>query len=380
MKSKNQLDKKLGILGGGQLGRMLIQKAIDFNIFTLVLDPEPKAPCAGIADSFTKGDFGDFETVYQFGKGLDMLTIEIENVNTFALQKLADEGVEVYPQPDVIALVQDKGLQKLFYRDHGFPTANFKLVADRAVLIAEKQPMPFFLKTRKAGYDGKGVMLIKNMEDLNMAFDEACVLEECVNYSKEISVIVARNQDGEVVNYPPVEMQFNKEANLVEYLLSPASLTESVVAKATDIALGIIRELNMVGILAVEMFVNEEGEVLVNEMAPRPHNSGHQTIEGNVTSQYEQHLRAIYNLPLGSTAICKPAVMINLLGEKGYTGAARYEGLQEVLALPGTYIHLYGKRETRPFRKMGHVTVTADQMEKARHIAEKVKKTIKVIA
>jgi 5-(carboxyamino)imidazole ribonucleotide synthase len=380
MKPVQTPDKKLGILGGGQLGRMLIQKAIDFNIQTSVMDPDAAAPCGSLADEFTQGDFTDFDTVYHWGKNLKLITVEIENVNASALQKLADDGVEVWPQPYIIKIVQDKGLQKLFYREHHIPSSEFVLIENRKELKALKKSFPFILKTRKAGYDGKGVMKVSGADDLEFAFDEPCVLENYINIEKEISLIVARNKDGHKVHYPPVEMEFNKEANLVEYTFSPSSLSSSISEKATNIALNIIEELKMVGLLAVEMFVTADGEVLVNEMAPRPHNSGHQTIEGNATSQYEQHLRAIFNYPLGPCDIHRPVVMVNLLGEKNHSGPARYEGLNDVLAIPGTYIHLYGKKNTKPFRKMGHVTVTASDIKEAKKIAKKVKGIIKVIS
>jgi 5-(carboxyamino)imidazole ribonucleotide synthase len=380
MQKAYSTDRKLGILGGGQLGRMLIQKAIDFNMQVSVLDPDDQAPCRTIAGEFLKGDFNDFDTVYRWGKNQQLITIEIEHVNTEALAKLESEGIEVYPQPSVIKMVQDKGLQKKFYHEHAIPTAGFSLVENKNELLALNKSFPFILKTRKAGYDGKGVKKINDSISLANSFDEPCVVEDLVDFSKEISVIVARNKSGEVAYYPPVEMEFNPEANLVEFLFSPAAISTDVSEMAVRIASMIIEKLNMVGLLAVEMFVTKEGKVLVNEIAPRPHNSGHQTIEGNVTSQYEQHLRAIFNLPLGNTDIVKPSVMVNLLGEKNYSGPAKYEGLNNALALPGTYIHLYGKIITKPFRKMGHVTVTANDINEAKRIAVKIRDTIKVIA
>jgi len=374
------LNKTLGILGGGQLGRMLIQKAVDFNISTSVMDPDAEASCARLADHFIQGNFKDFDTVYRWGKKLELITVEIEHVSTEALQKLEEEGVTVYPQPSILKMIQDKGLQKQFYYSHGIPTADFMLVAGKKELLDAKKKFPFVVKTRTTGYDGKGVMMIREEAALKNVFDEPCVVEDAVVFSKEISVIVARNKNGEIASYPPVEMEFNPEANLVEYLFSPASIPAEISERATAIAVRLINELGMVGLLAVEMFVTRQGEVLVNEMAPRPHNSGHQTIEGNVTSQYEQHLRAIFNLPLGKCHITRPAVMVNLLGEKNFSGPAKYQGLDEVLALPGTYIHLYGKLMTRPFRKMGHVTVTANDLDEAKRIAVKVKEKLKVIS
>lgn len=380
MKPHQDLNTKLGILGGGQLGRMLIQKAIDFNIETAVLDPDPHAPCKDLATDFTQGDFKDYHTVYAWGQNLKLITIEIEHVNTAALAKLEQEGVEVYPQPTIISMVQDKASQKEFYRKHQIPTAHFQLVDSRSGLKALNRPFPYIIKTHRAGYDGKGVMKINNASDLLLAFDEPMVVEDCIDFEKEISVLAARNKNGETVFYPPVEMEFNSEANLVEFLYSPASISKSTEEQAISIARRLLDELGMVGLLAVEMFVTKAGEVLVNEIAPRPHNSGHQTIEGNVTSQYEQHLRAIFNLPLGSPAILRPSVMVNILGEKNHSGPSSYEGLNEVLAIPGTYIHLYGKKFTKPFRKMGHVTITANTMEEAKKLANQVKSLIRVIS
>lgn len=380
MKVDLGLNKKFGILGGGQLGRMLIQKAIDFNIGCAVLDPDPSAPCYAVTDQFTVGDISDFKTVYDWGKLLNLITIEIEHVNTEALQKLVDEGIEVFPQPAIIAMIQDKGLQKLFYKENKVPSAGFILIEDKESLKKTAKTFPYVLKSRKAGYDGKGVMLIRKAEDLDKAFEGPYLVEDCIAFEKEISVIVARNKSGEVMAYPPVEMNFNSDANLVEYLFSPADITENIAEKSINLALEIINKLAMVGLLAVEMFLTKSGEILVNEIAPRTHNSGHQTIEGNITSQYEQLIRAILNLPLGSGQIIKPSVMVNLLGEKNYNGPAKYIGLNEVLALKGTYVHLYGKKTTRPFRKMGHVTVTANDINEAMILAQKVKNTLKVIS
>ncbi len=380
LKSGIPANLRLGILGGGQLGRMLIQKAIDFNIETQVLDPDAQAPCRNIATGFTLGDFNDFQTVYDWGKEQSLITIEIEHVCTEALLKLEAEGISVFPQPAIIKMVQDKASQKIFYRDHGIPTAPFSLVDSRNELLKLNRPFPYIIKTHKAGYDGKGVMKINSVADLDRAFDEPLVVEDCIDFEREISIIIAGNSIGDTVVYPPVEMDFSPEANLVEYLYSPASCSPVIVQRAGEIAVKLMKELQMTGLLAVEMFVTRSGDLLVNEIAPRPHNSGHQTIEGNVTSQYEQHLRAIFNWPLGDPSITRPAVMVNLLGEKGYNGPAVYRGLEQVLALPGTYIHLYGKKMTKPFRKMGHVTITAATLEEAGRIAVQVKETLKVIS
>lgn len=371
---------KLGVLGGGQLGRMLIQEAINLNISTYILDPDENAPCKDIASGFIQGSFKDFDTVYNFGKDKDLITIEIEHVNVEALQKLQKEGVAVYPQPEVIELVQDKGLQKEFYKKNDIPTAPFHLVENKAGIATYAEEFPFFQKMRKGGYDGKGVQKLDDPQNLEKAFDEPSVLEKKVNFEMELSVVVARNADGEVVAFPPVELDFNPEANLVEYLFAPARINGLVAAEATEIAKKVASKLKIVGLLAVELFLTKKGKILVNEIAPRPHNSGHQTIEANYTSQYMQHLRAILNLPLGSTKAKTASVMVNLLGEPDYDGVAKYEGLKKAIGLEGVNIHLYGKLYTRPFRKMGHVTIIADSLDKAVEKAKIVKETLKVIA
>lgn len=372
--------KKIGVLGGGQLGRMLIQEAVNWNLHIAVLDPDPNAPCKDIATSFTHGKLTDFDTVLAFGKTADLLTIEIEHVNVDALEALEKEGKEVYPQPHVLRLIQDKGLQKMFYRDHGIPTAPFELIENKAEIAKHAAAFPFMQKLRKGGYDGKGVTPLKDPAKLHNAFDEPSVLEKFVDFKKEISVIVSRNTKGEVKSFPVVDMLFNPEANLVEFLFSPADVSAEVEEKAQRIAREVAEKLGIVGLLAVEMFLTKNDDVLVNEIAPRPHNSGHQTIEGNYTSQYEQHLRAILGYPAGSTAIIEPSVMVNLLGEKGFEGEAKYEGLEEMLALEGVYVHLYGKLITKPFRKMGHVTVLGRSLEEALKKAHLVKEKLKVKA
>jgi 5-(carboxyamino)imidazole ribonucleotide synthase len=373
-------DFRLGILGGGQLGKMLIQQAQNYDLKISVLDPSADAPCAGIAHHFVQGRFDDFDTVYAFGKEVDLLTIEIEHVNLDALEKLASEGVSVYPSPSVLRVVQDKGLQKQFYRIHGIDTAPFVLVENVDEIKEHRSDFPFMQKLRKGGYDGRGVQALRTDEDMYAAMPGPSVLEKFVDFEKEISVIVARNTKGEIRTFPAVDMLFNAEANLVEHLFSPASLTPELEQKASDLAVKVAKALDLTGILAVEMFVTKNGNLLVNEVAPRPHNSGHQTIEGNVNSQYEQHLRAILGLPLGDTAVVRPTVMVNLLGEKGFSGPVKYDGLEEVLSWPGVYVHLYGKTETRPFRKMGHVTIAAQTLDQAKELAKKVAKTLKVIS
>jgi len=373
-------DLRLGILGGGQLGRMLIQEAINFNVNIHVLDPDPNAPCKKLCNQFEVGSLSDYDTVYNFGKDLDMITIEIEKVNVDALEALEEEGVIVYPQSRVIRLIQDKGLQKQFFKQNDIPTSAFQFVSNQEGLSNCHIQLPFIQKMRKDGYDGKGVKKISTAADFEHAFDEPSIVEELVNFEKEIAVIVARNDRGEMSTFPMVEMEFNPQANLVEFLIAPSTYSFDIQSKAESIAKKIANDLQIVGLLAVEMFLTADGDILVNELAPRPHNSGHQTIEGNYTSQFGQHLRAIFNLPLGNTESRSNAIMINLLGEDGYEGLARYEGLEEALAMDGVYVHLYGKKYTKPFRKMGHVTIVNPDRSLAIENARKIQSLIKVIA
>ncbi len=371
---------KLGVLGGGQLGRMLIQEAINYDVFVAVLDPASKAPCSAIANEFVQGSFDDFDTVYAFGKDKSVLTIEIEHVNVDALAKLEKEGVKVFPQSSILRVIKDKGLQKKFYQDNQIKTADFFLVESLEDLKAKNLKFPFVQKLRTGGYDGKGVQVIRSEEELSDAFDAPSVIEELIDFEKEIAVIAARNESGELAIYPVVDMEFNSQANLVEFLFSPASLTQEVENKAFELAAQVAESFRFVGLLAIEMFVTKSGEVLVNEVAPRPHNSGHHTIEGNYTSQYEQHLRSILNLPLGSTEIIKPAVMLNLLGEPDAQGNVFYQGLDEVIKIKGANVHIYGKKQTKPFRKMGHITIIDDTLQKAKEKAFAIKKMIQVVA
>lgn len=373
-------DLRLGILGGGQLGRMLIQEAISLNVDVHVLDPDQNAPCKDLCTVFEVGALDDFDTVYQFGKKVDMLTIEIEKVNVDALEQLENEGILVFPQARVIRLIQDKGLQKQFFNENDIPTTPFHLIANKQALIETKMPFPFIQKLRKDGYDGHGVYKIVDESSLENAFEEPSIIEEWINFEKEIAVIVSRNDNGEIKTFPCVEMEFNPEVNLVEFIISPSSLTFEIQQQATELAIKIAEDLKIVGLLAVEMFLTKEGEILVNELAPRPHNSGHQTIEGNTISQFAQHLRAIFNLPLGNTDCKSNAVMINLLGEEDYTGMAIYKGIEEAMKIEGVFIHLYGKKYTKPFRKMGHITIVNENRDEAISIARKIQKTIKVIA
>lgn len=373
-------DVKIGVLGGGQLGRMLQQKALGFGLDLAFLDPDENAPCKDISSRFFKGDFKDFDTVYNFGKSRDIITIEIEHVNVKALEKLQEEGVKVFPQPKIIKTIQDKGLQKIFYKENNIPTSDFHLIHNKHEIMDFENQFPFMQKMRKGGYDGQGVTPLRSKADLDKAFDVPSILEKMVDFEKELSVIVSRNEDGEVRSFPCVECEFNTEANLVEFLFSPAKITPEIEDNAQKIARNVINKFGMVGVLAVELFLTKEGEILVNEVAPRPHNSGHQTIEGNYESQYGQLLRCLLNLPLGNPEIKRPSVMVNLLGEKGYIGNAVYDGIHKVLALPGVNLHIYGKSQTKPFRKMGHATIVSDTLDEAKLIAKKVQRDLKIIA
>lgn len=373
-------DLKLGILGGGQLGRMLIQQAINYNVTVKVLDPDREAPCRKLCDEFAVGSLSDYETVYKFGKKVDLLTIEIEKVNVDALEQLEREGVLVYPQPRIIRLIQDKGLQKQFFKENDIPTAPFRVIGSVDELKQTGFNYPYIQKLRRDGYDGRGVYKVTDENSLANAFTEPSLIEQLIDFEKEISVIVARNENGEVATFPLVEMEFNPEVNLVEFLISPSTFSAEIKEEADRIARKVAEDLKIIGLLAVEMFLTKDGRILVNELAPRPHNSGHQSIEGNVVSQFEQHLRAIFNQPMGDTACNGNAVMVNVLGEPGHEGPAVYQGIEKILKCPGVYVHLYGKALTKPFRKMGHVTVVDQDREKAIEKARYVQLTLKVIS
>lgn len=371
---------KLGVLGGGQLGRMLIQEAINYDVHVHCMDADENAPCSKIANSYTIGKLTDYDDVINFGKDKDVITVEIEHVNVKALKELEQKGIKVFPQPHILEMIQDKGLQKEFYQKNNIPTAPFALVKNKDEVLEHLHLLPVMQKLRTGGYDGKGVYPIKKKEDLENGFDAPCVLESFVDFKKELSVIVARNEKGEMKTFPTVECEFSKELNLVEFLFSPAEVSSSVEQKAQDLAKEIIEKLDMVGILAIEYFLTEDDELLVNEIAPRPHNSGHHTIEANLTSQFEQHLRAITNTPLGDTSIVQPGVMINVLGDPNYSGPTIYKGLELVMKTSGAYAHMYGKAFTKPNRKMGHITVINPQIEKAKEIARTIKSNFKVIS
>lgn len=373
------MNKKIGLLGGGQLGRMLIQEAIDLDVEIHCLENDLDAPCAKIAHGFTKGSITDKQTVLDFGASFDVISVEIENVSIEALYELEEQDKKVYPQPRVLALIKDKGIQKEFYKTHQIPTADFQLISESEDL---RTPMefPFVQKLRVGGYDGKGVKIIRSKEDWENRFTFPSVIEAMIPFEKEISVIVARNESGEIKTFDAVECEFNSEANLVEFQFSPAAISKEIEAKAQYIAKEVISKLNMVGLLAVEFFLTKTGDLLVNEIAPRPHNSGHHTIECCYTSQFAQHLRAILNLPLGDTGLIMPGAMLNIVGEKGFEGPAVYKGLEEVLSLPGVYVHLYGKSHTKPFRKMGHVTVLGKDWNEIKVKVEVVKNRMKCVS
>ena len=375
---------KLGILGGGQLGKMLLYTTRKWDVCTHVLDPSASAPSRLACDHFVQGDFKDYQTVYDFGKGLDVLTIEIEHVNTEALRQLEKEGVQTYPSAATLELIQNKGVQKDFYQQHHIPTAPHQRFENKQLLQqaidSHKLSFPFVWKAALMGYDGQGVSIIRSQADMDRLSDGECIAEKLVPFTHELAVTVARNPSGETVTYPVVEMEFHPEANQVEYVLCPARINEDIKEKATAVALQVSKALDHVGLLAVELFLTEAGEILVNEVAPRPHNSGHHTIETAHTDQFEQHIRAILNLPLGSTRPVIAGVMVNLVGAEGHTGQVHYENIERALEVEGVTPHIYGKKETRPFRKMGHVTIVDPDLSRAREKAAQVKQLINVIS
>jgi 5-(carboxyamino)imidazole ribonucleotide synthase len=363
---------------------MLLSETQKLDIYTVILDSNAEAPCAQICNEFHQGDLLDFDTVYNFGKKVDVLTIEIENVNIDALDKLEAEGLTIYPKPSNLRVIQNKAHQKTFYVENKIPTAKFSHFA----YIDELKhsygsgviEFPFVWKAAQFGYDGTGVKVVRNYNDLQSLPEGECIAEKLIPFKNELAVIVARNSEGEVKTYPVVEMEFHSEANQVEYVLCPARIDDSVAEKAQEIALNIANTFDFVGLLAVEMFQTENDEILVNEVAPRTHNSGHYSIEASYTNQFEQHVRSILNLPLGNTESKVAGIMVNLVGEEGYTGNVHYENIEEILKIDGVTPHIYGKKTTKPFRKMGHVTIVNEDINEARKIAQKVKETIKVIS
>jgi 5-(carboxyamino)imidazole ribonucleotide synthase len=371
---------KLGVLGGGQLGKMLLTETQKFDIYTSILDAAEDAPCAQICNEFHQGSLMDFDTVYNFGKKVNLLTIEIEHVNTEALLKLEEEGLEIYPQPNVLKIIQHKGKQKDFFVANNIPTSPHKRFSSLSELTKETLKYPFVWKSSQFGYDGTGVKIVKNEQDLNSLADTDCIIEELIPFKNELAVIVARNKNGEIKTYPVVEMEFHPEANQVEYVICPARISDEVASKARNIALKVAESFQHIGLLAVELFQTIDDEIIVNEVAPRTHNSGHYSIEASYTSQFEQHLRSILNLPLGNTDSKVAGIMVNLVGEVGFSGEVVYENMEEILKMDGVTPHIYGKKQTRPFRKMGHVTVVNNNLAEARKVAEKVKNTIRVIS
>ncbi len=373
---------KLGVLGGGQLGKMMAQEAADWHLPYWILDQDSGFPAAPYATHFVTGNFRDEQDVLAFGQQVDVLTIEIEHVHTGALHQLKAAGTVVHPDPDMLDIIKDKGRQKQFYQEHKLPTSPFRLYdspeAIRKAVTGSELELPFVQKSRTGGYDGRGVAVIIDENDLaEKLLPGTAMVEELVDIEKELAVIVARNADGEMRSFPLVEMVFDPIANLVDYLLAPAQVSKEVEQGAIRIAEAAAAAYGLSGLLAVELFLTKSGDILINEVAPRPHNSGHHTIESCVTSQFAQHLRGVLNLPLGDTSLLQPAVMLNVLGEADYQGAVRYEGLDIAMKTPGVFPHLYGKMETRPFRKMGHITVLGATAEEALAKAKSIKAVVK---
>lgn len=377
-------DFTLGILGGGQLGKMILTETRKYDIATAVIDPSADAPCKIGSNHFEQGDIKDFDTVYNFGRKVDLLTFEIEHVNIEALKTLEQEGKAVYPSPAVLEIIQNKGRQKIFYQENNIPTAPFQLYSELSQLKADcdggKIKFPFVWKSTEGGYDGKGVSIIKRREDLDKLPQTECLAEDMVPFKNELAVIVARNVSGALKCYPVVEMEFHPEANQVEYVICPARIPSEIAENAQQVALKTAEKFHTAGLLAVELFLTHDNEILVNEVAPRVHNSGHYSMDASYTSQFEQHLRAILDLPLGSTASKVGAVMVNLVGAEGHDGPVKYKGMEDIMAIDGVTPHLYGKKDTRPFRKMGHVNITDANLLEARKKAEVVKNTIEVIS
>ena len=372
--------KKIGILGGGQLGRMLLQAAANYPVQTFLMENDAHSPAAHLCHYFTKGDITNFEDVYDFGKGLDAITIEIENVNDEALEKLELEGVKIYPTPAALKIIKNKILQKQFYKQNEIPSSDFLITQNLSDLNQQLHFLPAVHKLAMGGYDGRGVQVLKIKEDITKGFDAPSILEKMVEIKKEIAVIIVVNTKGEHAMYPAVDMVFDQRLNLLEYQLSPAALPENVLWKIEAIATKLVKKLNSAGIFAVELFVDKDDNVFVNETAPRVHNSGHHTIEGNYSSQFDMLWRVILDYPLGCTEAILPAAIVNLLGAEGFTGDAIYEGLEEIMKLENVFIHIYGKKETKPGRKMGHVTILSKEKQELIHQANRIKNTLKVIA
>jgi len=371
---------RIGILGGGQLGRMLLQAAANYPVETFVMENDDSCPSAHLCHHFTKGDISNFDDVYNFGKGLDAITIEIESVNEEALEKLEAEGVRVYPKPSALRIIKNKILQKQFYKANEIPTSDFIITQNKADLNQHINFLPAAHKLAMGGYDGRGVELLKTKDDLAKGFDAPAVLEKLISIKKEIAVIIAVADNGENALYPSVDMVFDNRLNLLEYQVSPADIPEKVLWKVEAVALKVVKDLKSPGIFAVELFVDLDDNVFVNETAPRVHNSGHHTIEANFSSQFDMLWRVMLGYPLGSTEHILPAAIVNLLGEPGFTGEAVYEGLKEILEIENVFVHIYGKKETKPGRKMGHITILSKEKQELIHQANRIKQTVKVLA
>lgn len=371
---------KAGILGGGQLGRMLLQAAANYPVETFILENDENCPSAHLCHHFTKGDISNYDDVYNFGKGLDALTIEIEAVNVEALEKLESEGVKIYPKPATLRIIKDKILQKQFYKDNEIPTSDFVITQSKSELYQHITFLPAAHKIGMGGYDGRGVELMRIKEDMEKGFDAPAVLEKLVSIKKEIAVIVAVDDKGNNALYPSVDMVFDNRLNLLDYQISPADLPEKILWKVEAVALKVVKDLKSPGIFAVELFVDINDNVFVNETAPRVHNSGHHTIEANFSSQFDMLWRVMLGYPLGCTEHILPAAIVNLLGEEGNKGPVFYEGLKEILQIENVFVHIYGKKETKPGRKMGHITILSKEKQELIHQANRIKQTVKVLA
>ena len=371
---------KVGILGGGQLGRMLLQAAANYQVETHVMENDDECPAAHLCRYFIKGNIRDFDSVYQFGKNLDALTIEIENVNIDALEKLESEGVKIYPKPSVLRIIKNKVLQKQYYSENQIPTAEFAVLQSHKEIDQWKQLLPAVQKLAEGGYDGRGVQIIDDLSSSHLGFDEHSVLEKKIKIKKEVAMIIAIDQNGKNALYPPVEMVFNKDLNLLDYQLCPADIPQNVLWKVEAVALAVVRNFNSPGLFAVELFVDQKDDVFVNETAPRVHNSGHHTIEAHYSSQFDMLWRIILGHPLGNTKSILPSAMVNIIGSDGHTGEPKYSGLDEVLKIDNAFVHIYGKLQTKPGRKMGHVTILSNEKQDLVHKANKVKQALSVIA